>query len=114
MKHKKSISLLLSATLCAGVLGGCGAQETKTNLPVGAAENEIIAYQPVEEGKMLITVRAEFNGMPENLEEIIETQFPEVDVVLRSIPAPRKETSSIKAWIIRILKILYSPGAFPQ
>ena len=90
MKHKKSISLLLSATLCAGVLGGCGAQETKTNLPVGAAENEIIAYQPVEEGKMLITVRAEFNGMPENLEEIIETQFPEVDVVLRLHSCPEK------------------------
>lgn len=90
MKYKKSISLLLSAALCAGVLGGCGAKDAKHTLPVGAAENEIIAYQPVEDGKMLITVRAEYNGMPENLEEIIEAQFPEVDVVLRLHACPEK------------------------
>ena len=87
MKHKKSISLLLAAALCAGVLGGCGARDAK-RLPVGAAENEIIAYQPVEDGKMLITVRAEYNGMPENLEEIIEAKFPDVDVVLRLHACP--------------------------
>ncbi|WP_455616886.1 extracellular solute-binding protein [Eisenbergiella sp.] len=83
MKYKKSISLLLSAVLYACVLCGCGAQDTEQNLPVGAAENEIIAYQPVADDKMLITVRAEYNGMPENLDEIIETKFPDVDIVLR-------------------------------
>lgn len=89
MKYKKWIAFLLTAVLCSGVLGGCGTQGTK-GLPVGAAENEIIAYQPVEGGKMLITVRAEYNGMPENLEEIIEAQFPEVDVVLRLHACPEK------------------------
>lgn len=87
MKHKKLI-LLLAAALCAGMLGGCGAQDAEQSLPVGAAENEIIAYQPVVDGKMLITIRAEYNGMPENLEEIIETKFPDVDVVLRLHASP--------------------------
>lgn len=88
MKHKKSISLLLAAALSVGALSGCGARDAKQDLPVGAAENEIIAYQPVEDGKMLITIRAEYNGMPENLEEVIETKFPDVDIVIRLHASP--------------------------
>lgn len=87
MRYRRRIAIPLVAALCASTLGGCKEQE-KRKLPVGAAENEIIAYQPVEDGKMMLTIRSEFNGMPENLEEIIETQFPEVDVVMRLHACP--------------------------
>jgi ABC-type glycerol-3-phosphate transport system substrate-binding protein len=63
-----------------GVVAGCGQRE----MMQGAPENEIITTTPVDQDKTMITVRVEFGaGQSSNLEQVLEEQFPEVDIVLR-------------------------------
>ncbi len=62
------------------IMAGCGQKETMQ----GAQENEIITTTPVNQAKTMITVRVEFGaGQNSNLEQVLEEQFPEVDIVLR-------------------------------
>jgi ABC-type glycerol-3-phosphate transport system substrate-binding protein len=77
--RKKVILMLLSLFAAAGI-AGC----SKISSLQGASEDEIITTTAVNQDKMMITVRVEFGaGQQDNLEEILETHFPDVDIVLR-------------------------------
>jgi ABC-type glycerol-3-phosphate transport system substrate-binding protein len=78
MKNKV-IRAVLAAMMLAGITG-CG----KGNTLQGAADNEIITCDAVDQEKTMITVRVEFGaGQQENFEKILEEKFPDVDIVLR-------------------------------
>jgi ABC-type glycerol-3-phosphate transport system substrate-binding protein len=62
-------------------LTGCSAGKTTLQ---GAPEDEIITTSAVDQDKTMITVRVEFGaGQQEDLEQILEEKFPNVDIVLR-------------------------------
>jgi ABC-type glycerol-3-phosphate transport system substrate-binding protein len=76
---KQMICATVSILMLAG-LAGCGS----TKAMQGAPDNEIITTTPVDQSKTLITVRVEFGaGQQKDLEQVLETQFPNVDIVLR-------------------------------
>jgi ABC-type glycerol-3-phosphate transport system substrate-binding protein len=71
-------SIILPCLLIAG-LTGCGEKTIQ-----GASQDEIITTTPVDQEKTMITVRVEFGaGQSSNLEQVLEEQFPNVDIVLR-------------------------------
>jgi ABC-type glycerol-3-phosphate transport system substrate-binding protein len=80
-KIKKTGRRAISAVLALAMgLTGCG----QTKALQGAYENEIITTEPVDQKKTVVTVRVEFGaGQQENLEQVLEQQFPNVDIVLR-------------------------------
>jgi ABC-type glycerol-3-phosphate transport system substrate-binding protein len=78
MKQKIACSIL--ALFLATGLAGCGDQVSMQ----GAPDDEIITTTPVDQDKTMITVRVEFGaGQISNLEQVLEEQFPDVDIVLR-------------------------------
>lgn len=82
MRMKKIYQSVAVATavLC---LTGCGKTfEENSKLPVGAYENEILTTTAVNQEKTMITARYEYGVPNEKLEELIEKQFPNVDIVM--------------------------------
>jgi ABC-type glycerol-3-phosphate transport system substrate-binding protein len=76
---KKGIIAILSLLMLVGMTGCSGKKSLQ-----GAPDNEIITTMPVEQEKTMITVRVEFGaGQQDNLEQVLETKFPNVDIVLR-------------------------------
>jgi ABC-type glycerol-3-phosphate transport system substrate-binding protein len=80
---KKGIMTTLSLLAMTGLMGcltGC-----EKDIPMqGATEDEIITTTAVDQDKTMITVRVEFGaGQQENLERVLEEEFPNVDIVLR-------------------------------
>jgi ABC-type glycerol-3-phosphate transport system substrate-binding protein len=76
---RKGMAWILPLLLLTG-LTGCG----KDRVLQGASENEIITTTAVDQDKTMITVRVEFGaGQQEDLEQILEEKFPDVDIVLR-------------------------------
>lgn len=73
------------AMLCAGMLAvmvtGCARQDSAAVLRPGMAQHDILTLDPVAEDKLLITMRGADNINSELIEKVIETQFPQVDVV---------------------------------
>jgi ABC-type glycerol-3-phosphate transport system substrate-binding protein len=79
MKKKMLFGIL--GLLVAGSMAGC---EKTSVTQQGASDNEIITTTPVDQEKTMITVRVEFGaGQSYNLEQLLEEQFPDVDIVLR-------------------------------
>jgi ABC-type glycerol-3-phosphate transport system substrate-binding protein len=76
----KTKILCIFLSLCmVGTAAGCG---WKKNVQ-GASDNEILTTKAVDQDKTMITVRVEFGaGQSEDLEQILEEQFPDVDIVL--------------------------------
>jgi ABC-type glycerol-3-phosphate transport system substrate-binding protein len=92
LKHKKILPVMLSLVLLLGVVG-CS-EETVIS---GGDSDDIITTTAVDQNKTMITVRVEFGaGQQENLEEILEKKFPDVDIVLRH-DGSTSSTYSIKA-----------------
>ncbi len=78
--RKKLVAAVLTVLMLAG-LTGCSAGKTALQ---GAPEDEIITTAAVDQDKTMITVRVEFGaGQQEDLEQILEEKFPNVDIVLR-------------------------------
>ena len=71
MKHKRIISLLLSALLATTILTGCGS-ESKETLKSG-------------DGRVQITVQYLCGRMNLDLESVLESRFPNVDIVTDEI-----------------------------
>jgi ABC-type glycerol-3-phosphate transport system substrate-binding protein len=80
MKKKVFFLFVTMATMIC--LAGCSLGSGKKMQ--GAPDNEIITAVPVDQNKTMITVRVEFGaGQQDNLEEVLEEKFPDVDIVLR-------------------------------
>jgi ABC-type glycerol-3-phosphate transport system substrate-binding protein len=63
------------------VSAACG---TETSAMQGVSDTEIITTDPVAQDKTMITVRVEFGaGQQQNLEDVLEYKFPDVDIVLQ-------------------------------
>lgn len=71
-----------ASLLLAFSLAGCAKVQEKTRL--GTAEHEILTMTPVDEDKMLITLRGTDGVQVNYLEEGIEKQFPDVDIVVQN------------------------------
>ena len=72
--------------LCVGMLAvlgtGCGRQKGEAALQPGMAKHDILTLAPVPEDRLLITMRGSDNINGRLIEEVIETRFPEVEIVL--------------------------------
>lgn len=77
---KKQIFRWAAIGLC--VIGLSGCVVGKDDLPQGAAENEILTMKPVDQNKTMITVHYEYGFTYNEFEELIENQFPDVDIVM--------------------------------
>jgi ABC-type glycerol-3-phosphate transport system substrate-binding protein len=72
------------ALLMIGSMSACGSGSSSGSSLQGAADNEIITTTAVDQDKTMITVRVEFGaGQQENLEAVLEEEFPNVDIVLQ-------------------------------
>jgi ABC-type glycerol-3-phosphate transport system substrate-binding protein len=79
--RKKFLSTVIFVSM---ILGLSGCANSDNTLPQGAYENEIITTKPVAQDKTMITVRAEFGtGQDTIFENLIESKFPDVDIVIR-------------------------------
>ena len=81
MRMKKIYQSVAVATavLC---LTGCGKTFEENSKLLGAYENEILTTTAVNQEKTMITARYEYGVPNEKLEELIEKQFPNVDIVM--------------------------------
>lgn len=75
---------MIAAVLAVLFLSGCGLKETQAKkLPKGAAENEILTVDAVDQSKELLTIHYEYGVDNANeIETAIERNFPNVDVVM--------------------------------
>lgn len=71
MKHKRIISLLLSAVLATTILTGCGSESKETSKS--------------GDGRIQIKVQYMCGRMNLNLESVLESKFPNVDIVTDEI-----------------------------
>ena len=60
------------------ILNGCG---MSGKLPQGLYRNGILTMNPVDQNKLMITVRAEYNVDTEKILAAVEKQFPDVELV---------------------------------
>jgi ABC-type glycerol-3-phosphate transport system substrate-binding protein len=80
---RKSVCAVLSFLVFGSLAGGCSAGSSGTTVQ-GAPENEVITTSAVDQSKTLVTIRVEFGaGQRYDLEQVLEEQFPDVDIVLR-------------------------------
>ena len=87
MKRNNKICRVIAAMLISVMvtisLSGCGEKNTKSSITSGTAENEILTLSPVAQDKELVTIHFEYGlNIAGALEQTIETQFPNVDVVM--------------------------------
>lgn len=80
MKRTKRVVAAAMALLC---LAGCSQGEKKAELPLGAAENEILTVIPVDQEKEMVTIHYEYGQINvAQIESTIEEKFPDVDIVM--------------------------------
>ena len=80
---RRLFAVMLAAVVIAFSLGGCSAGNTRSKIPSGAAVNEILTLSPVSQDKELVTIHFEYGvDIAGALEETIETQFPNVEIVM--------------------------------
>lgn len=79
MKRKTTAFVLAGALLAAAVLSGCAEQRRP-----GTADNEVLSLTEIPADKMMLTMRISDGMNYEALEQTIETQFPNVDIVVCS------------------------------
>lgn len=78
MKTKRLCILALSLVLLC--LSGCSAGNPALK---GTAENEILTMKPVDQNKTMVTIHYEHGAADVfDLEHLIESAFPEVDIVM--------------------------------
>ena len=87
MKRNNKIFRVIAAMLITVMvtisLSGCGGKNTKSSIPSGTAANEILTLSPVAQDKELVTIHFEYGlNIAGALEQTIETQFPNVDIVM--------------------------------
>lgn len=87
MKRNNKICRVIAAMLITVMvtisLSGCGGKNTKSSIPSGTAANEILTLSPVAQAKELVTIHYEYGlNIARALEQTIETQFPNVDIVM--------------------------------
>src|SRR5574344_163013 len=73
---------ILTAAVIAGVstvLVSCGISRQSSV----ASRNDVLSLEPVAKGKTPVTVRTEFNINMGDFEKAIESQFPDVDIIIR-------------------------------
>ena len=76
------IAAMLMTVMVAASLSGCGGN-SESRIASGTAENEILTLSPVAQDKELVTIHFEYGlNIAGALEQTIETQFPNVDVVM--------------------------------
>ena len=76
------IAAMLMTVMVAASLSGCGGN-SESRIASGTAENEILTLSPVDQNKELVTIHFEYGlNIAGALEQTIETQFPNVDVVM--------------------------------
>ena len=77
------IAIILTTVMVAASLSGCGGKIFKKGVLSGTAENEILTLTPVDQDKEMVTIHFEYGlNKAGALEESIESQFPNVDVVM--------------------------------
>lgn len=88
-KHTKNpkkhiVTVTLITALVTAFLSGCGKTASKSSsLPKGAAENEILTVDAVDQSKELLTIHYEYGiDNPGQIESAIERHFPQLDVVM--------------------------------
>lgn len=82
--------VLLRIVLTAAVLLSCTACSVQTGNLQNAVkqnpyypENDIVTVEDLNDGRMVIVIDTQFNVSTSNIGEVVETAFPEVNVVLR-------------------------------
>lgn len=79
---KKELLRVIAAIFAATTLTGCSGS-VEPALPVGASENEILTFIPVDRSKELVTIHYEYGQINlKQIETVIEEEFPDVDVVM--------------------------------
>lgn len=76
------LMILMALGACAG-LEGSVVQGTQDVNNTYYPDNEIITIEDLEDGRMVIVIDTQYNVSAVNIEQAVETQFPEVNVVLR-------------------------------
>ncbi|WP_418667056.1 extracellular solute-binding protein [Allofournierella sp.] len=87
MKKQKLLSLLLAGAILPGATG-CTAAPHKTGMEARfCAGNEILSYEPVDLDKTVITIGTYAPCSAKPVELAIETEFPNVDIVVLEQPS---------------------------
>jgi len=73
---KKAWALCLAAGVTASLLTGCG-----SSVPAGAYSDELLSASPPGDGKVTLTLRAEYNVNNDAIVSALEKQFPDVNFV---------------------------------
>lgn len=81
MRRKvRRMSAFMGVLILLWNLSGCS--EAEHAQPQGAAAHEVLTLKPVDQDKMMITLRTASGIQAEEMEKGIEAQFPEVDIVV--------------------------------
>lgn len=82
---KASAALALTMALTT-LLSGCTPADPPADAAArsGTAPNEVLTLQPVPSGKLLLTARGEDGVNHTQIEQIVETKFPNIDLVFRN------------------------------
>lgn len=80
---QKPILKLISLIIAASLLAACSGQSSNTDANPYYQDNEIITRENLYDDRMVILIDTQYNVSAANIGEVVEAQFPEVNVVLR-------------------------------
>lgn len=78
----KLMALLLASAMIMSLSSCSGKKDASAQNPY-YPDNEIITRENLDDGRMVIVVDTQYNVSAANIEEVIESRFPDVNVILR-------------------------------
>ncbi|MBE6851931.1 MAG: extracellular solute-binding protein [Ruminococcus sp.] len=81
MKNSRKLVLTIASALLVSCVSGC--ENSGSELPLGACQNEILTLSPVAQEKELVTIHYEYGlDIYKQIEAAIEKKFPDVEIVM--------------------------------
>lgn len=97
---KKMVSLLLTVSMILAMTACVGKENErteKTGQNPYQLDNEIITVEDIDDGRMVILIDTQYNVSTTDIEAVVESQFPDVNVVLRLQNAVDSQYLTIKS-----------------